>query len=347
MPHIIDSATFLELRDQGMPLFDARSPSEFAHGHIPHAQNLPVLNDEERAAVGTMHARSGSEAAIHLGLELIGPQLATKLATARRLAQGSKEVAIHCWRGGGRSHSLAWLLETGGFTVHLLEGGYKAYRQYVRASFAKPMNVFVLGGMTGSGKTDILLELAKQGQQVIDLEGIACHRGSAFGSIGMAPQPNNETFEAQLFEEWRALDPNLPVWFEDESNRIGTVALCDEFHSRVRCGNLVTVSLPQDLRIERLVTMYTEANDTLGLLHGLDRIAKRLGGTTHKVCHEAIEHGDFATATRHLLHYYDKGYTYQLNRVERHPVGHLDLAEDNPVQTAKSLIHLLSTIATS
>ncbi len=347
MPHIIDTATLLEFRDQGMPLLDARSPSEFAHGHIPHAQNLPVLGDEERARVGTMHARSGHEAAVHLALELIGPQLAGKLATARRLANGKKEVAIHCWRGGGRSHSLAWLLETGGYKVHLLEGGYKAYRRHVRASFAKPMHVYVLGGMTGSGKTDILLELANLGQQVIDLEGLAHHRGSAFGSIGMAPQPNNENFEAQLFEEWRHLDPSRPVWLEDESNRIGTVALCDEFHSRVRCGDLVTISLPQDLRVARLVTMYTEANDTEGLLHGLDRIAKRLGGETHNLCHKAIEDGDFATATRHLLQYYDKGYSYQLNRVERHPVGHIDLTEDNPRQTAQSLISLESTLPAS
>lgn len=342
MPHIIDTKRFLELRDQGMPLFDARSPSEFARGHIPKALNLPVLNDEERAAVGTMHARSGSEAAVHLGLELLGPQLANKLATARRLSQGVKEVAIHCWRGGDRSHSLAWLLELGGYKVHLLQGGYKAYRSYVRASFAKAMNIYVLGGMTGSGKTDILLALAQLGEQVIDLEGLACHRGSAFGAIGMGAQPNNESFEAMLFEEWRKLDPTRPVWFEDESNRIGTVALCEEFHSRVRLGNLVTISLPQDLRVARLVTMYTEANDTAGLLHGLDRIAKRLGGETHKLCHDAIEHGDFAIATRHLLQYYDKGYDYQLHRADRHPVGHIDITEDNPTQTAQRLLALLA-----
>lgn len=344
MPNIIDTATFLSLRDKGIPLFDARSPSEYSRGHIPEALSLPVLNDEERAAVGTMHARSGSEAAVHLGLELIGPQLASKLSTARRLARGSKEVAIHCWRGGGRSRSLAWLLELGGFTVHLLEGGYKAYRHYVRTCFADPMQIFVLGGMTGSGKTDVLLALAQQGEQVIDLEGLACHRGSAFGSIGMPQQPNNETFEALLFEAWRQLDPKRPVWFEDESNRIGTVALCDEFHCRVRAGKLVTIHLPQDLRVARLVTMYTEANDTVGLLHGLDRIAKRLGGATHKLCHDAISQGDFATATEHLLHYYDKGYAFQHTRADRHPIATLDLVADNPHETARELASIAARL---
>lgn len=192
--------------------------------------------------MGTAHAKSGSEAALHVALELIGPQLAAKLGRARQLCRnclhgrreinrnGKKEkrVLLHCWRGGMRSRALAWLMETGGFSVFILEGGYKAYRSFVRSELAKPVNALVLSGMTGSGKTEVLHELAALGAQVVDLECLACHRGSAFGGIGMGVQPCNEHMENTLFEQWRKLDPARPVWLEDEDRRIGTVSLCGE-----------------------------------------------------------------------------------------------------------------------
>lgn len=337
MPRQHDPASFLALRDTGLPVIDARSPAEHARGCIPGSLNLPVLDDEEREAVGTRHARSGSEAAVHLGLELIGPKLAAKLALARRLCRGEREVLVHCWRGGMRSNSLAWLLELGGFKVHLLTGGYKAYRNHVRASFAAPIKVLVLGGMTGTGKTDILLELAQLGSQVIDLEGLAHHRGSAFGSIGMDEQPSNEHFEAALYEAWRVLDPSRPVWVEDESSRIGTVALCDAFFERIRSGTLVTVELPVELRIARLVSMYTAEDDTAGLLHGLERIAKRLGSETHRRCSEAVLNGNHKEAVRLLLRYYDKGYTFQQERQNRPLACRITLEADTPEATARIL----------
>lgn len=337
MPILIDTSKILVLRDAGMPLLDARSPVEFERGHIVGAVNFPVLSDEEREIIGTLHARSGAEAAVHRALELLGPQFANKLAQARRLCRGHKEVAIHCWRGGMRSRSLAWLLELGGFTVYLLEGGYKAYRTYIRAAFLQPMHFLVLGGMTGCGKTDILHELHLLGEQVIDLEGLAHHRGSAFGAIGMEQQPNNEHFESVLYEVWRKLDPTRPVWVEDESNRIGTITIADTFYTQMRKGQLITVAMSDELRIKRLVAMYTEVNDVNGLLHGIERIAKRLGGETTRICCEAVQRGDYAIATQRLLQYYDKGYTFQHERAGRKPVKHFVFEEDNPYFAAQLL----------
>ena len=154
----------------------------------------------------------------------MGGHLAALLARARHLCGGKREVLLHCWRGGMRSDSMRWLLETGGFTVHRLEGGYKSYRTFVRGELARPRPILVLGGYTGCGKTDILLELQRLGSQVIDLEGLARHKGSAFGALGQAEeQPGNEWFENQLYEQWRRCDPARPVWLEDESRHIGHV----------------------------------------------------------------------------------------------------------------------------
>ena len=229
MPQSRTAEAFLHLRSEGFPLLDARSPQEFEKAHIPGALNLPLFSDAEREAVGIAHARSGQEAAVHKGLELIGPQLADKLSAARRLCKGRREVLMHCWRGGMRSASLAWLLETGGFHVTLLEGGYKAYRAEVRRILAFPADVRVLGGMTGCGKTDILAELAALGCQTIDLEGLAVHRGSAFGGVGLEPQPSGEMFENMLADRWAALERSRPVWLEDEDKRIGNIAVCPQF----------------------------------------------------------------------------------------------------------------------
>lgn len=337
MPHIIDPATFLALRDAGMPLLDARAPSEHDRGAIPGALNLPVLDDEQRAAVGTRYARSGREAAVHLALQLVGPQLADKLARAQHLCRDRREVLVHCWRGGMRSASLAWLLETAGYTVHVLQGGYKGYRTHVREELARPARVLVLGGMTGTGKTDILHEMQALGCQVVDLEGLARHRGSAFGSIGMGQQPTNEHFESALFEIWSRLDRSRPVWLEDESSRIGTVAMCDAFFSHIEHGRLVTITMPVELRVARLVAEYAATEDTPAMLHGLERIGKRLGTEAHRRCAEALQSGDHATAVRILLRYYDKAYDFHQQRQPRQAIRDIPLATDDPAAVARLL----------
>jgi tRNA 2-selenouridine synthase len=168
---------FLE-KAQSLPIVDVRSPGEYDHAHIPGAVSIPLFDNDERALVGTKYKNAGKDSAVLLGLDLVGPKLAGFVKQSKKLNPQHKEVLVHCWRGGMRSGSFAWLLDTAGLTASTLVGGYKAYRNAVLSAFAEPRNLIILGGKTGSGKTDILKELARQGEQIIDLEGLAHHKGS-------------------------------------------------------------------------------------------------------------------------------------------------------------------------
>jgi tRNA 2-selenouridine synthase len=224
-------ADFLELSGQ-LPIIDVRSPGEFAQGHIPFANNVPLLNDDERAAVGTLYKKKGSEAAIALGLEYVTPRKESMVEAVRAISaeyyesqrtetqrtdanqDPSNEILVHCWRGGMRSEGFAQLLNENGFRAQRLEGGYKAFRQAGRESFEVRQRIAILTGLSGAGKTQVLIALQDAGEQIIDLEGLANHRGSAFGGISQPDQPTQEQFENNLFQNWRALDPKRVVWFE-------------------------------------------------------------------------------------------------------------------------------------
>lgn len=334
---------FLSLRDAGVPLLDVRSPREFSEAHIPGASNLPLFSDAEREAVGRAYAQKGSEAAVRLGLELVGPQLADKLEQAYHVCGTRREVLMHCWRGGMRSSSMAGLLEAGGFQVVLLEGGYKAYRAQVRRVLARPASIYVLGGMTGSGKTEILAELARLGHQVVDLEGLARHRGSAFGGIGQGPQPRTEMFENLLAGEWDRLDFSRPVWIEDEDRRIGNVALDPVFFAGLQSGLLFVIELPAAFRVRRLVHLYAEGDHKEELAAAVMRLEKRLGHEACRVCIEAVRAENYTLAVQLILRYYDKAYSRQLDR-RGEPAFRLVLTRDDPAETASRLAALQETI---
>ncbi|MFT7588718.1 MAG: tRNA 2-selenouridine synthase, partial [Limisphaerales bacterium] len=172
-------------------LVDVRSPSEFEAGHIPGAVNIALFTDEERARVGTLYKKQSREAAIDAGFEIAGPKM-KYFADCARKAADDEGLRVYCWRGGMRSGHMSWLFETAGVQTSILEGGYKAYRNTAIEDFTSLPALVVLQGSTGSGKTDILLKMAALGEQVIDLEGLANHRGSAFGALGMDPQPSTE-----------------------------------------------------------------------------------------------------------------------------------------------------------
>lgn len=331
----LSTAEFL-FKAQTVPIVDVRSPSEYAHAHIPTAVNIPLFNNEERATVGTCYKLSGRDAAVRLGLELVGPKLAEFVKQADQLAPG-REVLVHCWRGGMRSGSFAWLLRTAGFRVHTLEGGYKAYRNQVLSDFERPQNLIVLGGHTGSGKTDILRELAKLGEQVIDLEAIAHHKGSSYGAIGQAQQPSSEQFENLLYEHWNQLDPTRRLWLEDESRHIGTCFIpLALWRQMEQVSKLIFVDVPQKVRIERLVREYACYDHQL-LRQATDRIKKRLGGQHHKKAMEALEERNYAEVAALSLNYYDKAYLHGLTRRPASSVVRIDVAEDKPTVTAKRI----------
>src|ERR1700759_4202769 len=165
-----------------MPIADVRTPAEFAHGHIPGAFNLPLFSNEERVLVGTTYKQVGKEAAILLGFDLTGAKWSGFIREALEIAP-KKKIALHCWRGGMRSGAMAWALDLYGFDVYLLTRGYKHYRRRGLDTFAEKLNIRILGGLTGSGKTKVLHQLKSLGEQVIDLEDLAQHQGSAFGSM--------------------------------------------------------------------------------------------------------------------------------------------------------------------
>jgi len=184
------------------PVIDVRSPGEFVRGHIPGAHSVPLFTDEERAVVGTLYKQQGRDAAVREGLRIVGPKLATIVDEARALAPDGR-IGVHCWRGGERSGSVAWLLDKAGFTeVFTLKRGYKAFRQHVLEAFNMPHDLRVLGGYTGTGKTETLAHLRELGEQVIDLEGLAHHKGSSFGALGEEPQPTTEHFENLLVVDY-------------------------------------------------------------------------------------------------------------------------------------------------
>lgn len=336
MAQSLDTPRFLD-QARTWPILDVRSPGEFDQGHIPGAVNIPLFTNEERARVGTRYKQIGKDSAVLLGLELIGPKLVDFVKKSRRVAPEG-EVLVHCWRGGMRSGSFAWLLETAGMKATILQKGYKAYRNEVLQTFHQPLQVLVLGGKTGSGKTDILRELEKRGEQVLDLEGLAHHKGSAFGALGQEPQPTTEQFENNLHQAWLKLDTKRRVWIEDESVSIGTVNLPPGLWGQMRSAPVAFVEVPKAGRIRRLVQEYG-AFGAEQLVAAVNRIQKRLGGQHHRMALEALAQGDYALVADLTLSYYDKAYLHGLSQRTLSPVFEIALTDDVPAESAGKLLH--------
>ncbi len=309
MPKVISTEEFLNL-SKTIPTIDVRSPGEYDHAHIPGALNLPLFSNEERAEVGTIYKQRGRVKAVQRGLEIVGPKMSQFSKFA--LALDSQKVLIHCWRGGMRSSSMAWLLETLGIECYLLEGGYKSYRNYVLNSFEKGLKIVLLGGFTGSGKTDLLTILKDSVEQVIDLEGLANHKGSAFGSIGLPPQPSNEMFENLLSQVIIATDSERFVWIEDESRNVGKVFIPEKLWLQMRKAPLIRIESSFEERLERLVRDYA-TEDSKRLEESIAKIEKRLGYDNCKFALEACREGNLKRAAEICLIYYDKAYASQLN----------------------------------
>ena len=300
---------FLKLSAQ-FPVIDVRSPAEFERGHIPGAVNIPLFTDKEREEVGITFRKTGRLKAVLKGMELIGPQAASKLVNALTLAEGRK-LLVYCWRGGMRSEAMDWLFSTGGIATEVLHGGYKAYRNHILQSLSERRKMVVLGGFTGSGKTDILKYLGKAGETVIDLERLANHRGSAFGSLGQESQHTSEHFANLLYVEWQKAEGREPVWLEDESRNIGSVFMPDNFYSSIQLNPVIVILMPPEARIPNLVKEYATF-PAESLKASVMKIHRRLGGERTKETLKAIDEGNFSRAAGLVLEYYDRAYLFGL-----------------------------------
>lgn len=312
MVKIIGVEDFINLSAK-IPIIDVRSPGEYLKGHIPGAYNIPLFNDKERSEVGTKYKKVNKEASVITGLEYVGPKLVNFVKQAKKIAKNNK-LLVHCWRGGMRSESMAWLLSVADFETFVLNGGYRAYRQFFRKKLSDNKQKFIiLSGMTGSGKTELLFELKKLGEQIIDLEGMAKHKGSAFGDLGQDPQPSTEQFTNNLFHIWNDLNVNKYVWIEDESKNIGTVSIPGELFNKMKKNPMVIIEMGKERRINRLADEYAKF-DTDRLEKSILKIKKRLGGLRTKNCLDLIKGKKFASAINICLEYYDKAYLYGINK---------------------------------
>jgi len=242
-------------------VLDVRSPCEFAKGHLPGAVNMPLFSDEERAVVGTLYKQQGPEEAVAKGVRLIEASWRGMVDALPPKAREGGRLLVYCKRGGMRSGGAAWLLSQLPLEVVTLRGGYQGFRRWVReeAFQALDRELVVLGGRTGSGKTDVLLAMAEARRaQVVDLEGVAQHRGSSFGALGRPAQPSNEMYENLLALQWAGLSPQAPVFIEDEGAHVGRCGVPAGLWARMRAEKtrVVRLEVPRETRVARLVAEY-------------------------------------------------------------------------------------------
>jgi len=337
----IPAEEFLKLASS-IPVIDVRSPAEFGYGHIPGAFNIPLFDDRQRAEVGTIFKKEGNLQAVMRGIDLAAPEMTARLKSAITLAEEG-HLLVHCWRGGMRSEAMAWLFSMGGLQPVLLDGGYKAYRNFILRELGRERRYILLGGLTGSGKTHILKNISLMGRQVTDLEGLACHKGSAFGALGQPPQPSSEHFANLLFADIDKRNREEFIWLEDESRNIGTVFMPDEFYTRMQESPVVALMMSIDTRMPRLLEEYT-AFPVEMILASVLKISKRLGGDRTKQAVEAVEHLDFATAIRITLEYYDSAYSYGLSKRKKGQVIVVETDTDDLSVNSRKILDAAESI---
>lgn len=331
----INITLFMELSET-IPIADVRSPSEFIFGHIPGAINIPLFDDKEREAVGIKYRKEGRLPAIIEGLKHSGPSLVNKLGKGLKSTDNGK-LLVHCWRGGMRSEAMAWLFSLGDLEVSVLDGGYKSYRRYITEILSEKRKMIVLGGMTGSSKTHILRILKSSGQQVLDLEHLANHKGSAFGSLGQMPQPTTEQFSNSLYNELIKLNSDLPIWVEDESRNIGSVFMPDSFYQNMQETWVIVLVMDLNMRLPRLLEEYS-TYPRESLKESVMKISRRLGGDKTKDAILAVESGDFAKAIEIVLYYYDKAYLFGLKKKDNKNIIYVNTDTDDIESNAAKVL---------
>ena len=323
------------------PVIDVRSPGEYRQGHVPGAFNIPLFDDTERAVIGTLYVQSGRENAILNGLDFALPKTDWYIESLHQVCSPGV-VLLYCWRGGLRSALMAEVFSNAGYEVALLAGGYKAYRRFIRNALAMQARIVVLGGFTGSGKTELLRAIASKGEQVVDLEGLACHKGSVFGALGQPAQPTNEQFENNLYARWSGLDLSCVVWMEDESRMIGRVTMPDPVVEQISNGTLIRVELDGMIRINRLVKEYSGFEKKL-LTDAINRISERLGGARTKEAITALDNNRFEEVAAIALSYYDKAYLFSMVHRKSKNVYDILISGEDLETDAKRIIEFAYT----
>lgn len=338
---LISLSDFFELR-QSLPVLDARSEGEFSQSHIPNAFNIPILNNQERIEVGTLYKNEGSEKATLKGFELVGPRFHQIQKEAIELFP-ERKIILYCWRGGMRSQILSWLLSMVGFKIFRIKGGYKTYRTFTYQEVRKKRKILVLGGKTGVGKTVLLEQLRRKGEQTIDLEGLANHKGSSFGSIGQKPQPTVEQFENFLAEEMLKLDTENVLWLENESRKIGRIILPDLLNNQMKSAPLIDIQKSETERVQHISEEYGSLPKA-DLIAAIKRLSKKLGGLRTQKAIDDVEHEKTANWVENVLIYYDKAYDFDLEKHESQQVNEINLSEKNWEEQAELLITLKNKI---
>jgi tRNA 2-selenouridine synthase len=363
MAEVLQVEDFISrLKSENPVLLDVRSESEFYHGHIPDAVNLPLLNDEHRKEVGITYKQKGRSQAVEKGFELVGGKFIDFIRSAKELLSsfqlqtsppdrisraGNLEprtsnlkpqtIFLYCWRGGMRSNIMSWVLETAGIRTSVLKGGYKNYRRWSLKQFDIPRQLIVLGGKTGSGKTFLLNELAKRGEQILDLEALANHRGSAYGAVGKPPQPRQEHFENLIAYHLSKTNPELPLWIENESRKIGSLQIPNSLFDNMMASPLLEVVISGEERVERILDEYGKFPKE-ELRANTIKLERSLGGARLKEALQLLDENNLTDWIKLMLTYYDKTYQYGLSLRNQEKNFPVEVSFENSVEAVGRLI---------
>ncbi|HQN50649.1 MAG TPA: tRNA 2-selenouridine(34) synthase MnmH [Phenylobacterium sp.] len=326
-------------------ILDVRSPGEFDEDHIPGAENLPVLDNAERAEVGTIYVQESRFLARRIGAAHVARNIARHLETALTDRPASFRPLIYCWRGGQRSNAMATILSQVGWPVTLLTGGYKTYRRRVTARLydeSQDLNLILLDGHTGVAKTEILHRLAARGVQTLDLEGLAAHRGSLFGAIAGRPQPSQKLFESRLLQALDRLDPSRPIVVEAESSKIGDRMTPPLLWRAMQAAPRIEISAGREARASYLVSAYRDVIENPAEMEAaFARLPtypgrKRLEDWRALAAEGAFE--DLAVALMEL--HYDPAYDRSSRKDERPRLGALALPDLSPASQDAAVLEI-------
>ena len=331
-------------------VIDVRSPGEFALDHVPGAVNLPVLNDAERAEVGTIYVQESRFKARQVGAAYVARNVARHLETALADRPGSFRPLLYCWRGGMRSNAMAVILSQVGWRTAVLAGGYRTYRREVMAQLyeAEPrFRAVVLDGPTGTGKTEVLQRLAARGVQVLDLEGLAEHRGSLLGRLPGRVQPPQKLFESRLAAQLDALDPARPVVIEAESSKVGEIVLPPLVWRAMAEATQIELAAPDAARARYLADAYSHlAQDPAELAALLERLPSRLGRRRIEAWMQLVAQGALAQPAAELIAlHYDPAYRRSSRKQARKALGQVALEDLTPASLDRAAAEIAELLA--